>query len=115
MSVEMPPESLAGATAPASGAAPVVAIADLARHVGARVTVRGWLYNKRSSGKLAFLVLRDGTGWAQSVVARQEVSDAAWEAARSRLAKDAIILLKGSRGVRLERLVPRIAEWSKQD
>ncbi len=41
--------------------------------------------------------------------------DAAWEAARSRLAKDAVILLKGSRGVRLERLVPKIAEWSTQD
>jgi UDP-N-acetylmuramoyl-tripeptide--D-alanyl-D-alanine ligase len=36
----------------------------------------------------------------------------AWEAARSRLAPDAVILLKGSRGVRLERLVPLIAEWA---
>jgi UDP-N-acetylmuramoyl-tripeptide--D-alanyl-D-alanine ligase len=39
--------------------------------------------------------------------------DSAWTAARSRVAKDAVILLKGSRGVRLERLVPLIAEWSK--
>jgi UDP-N-acetylmuramoyl-tripeptide--D-alanyl-D-alanine ligase len=38
---------------------------------------------------------------------------AAWEAVRSRLAPDAVILLKGSRGVRLERLVPFIAEWAK--
>ena len=38
--------------------------------------------------------------------------DAAWDAARSRLASDAVILLKGSRGVRLERLLPRIAEWA---
>ena len=37
---------------------------------------------------------------------------AAWEALRSRLAPDAVILLKGSRGVRLERLVPMIAEWA---
>ncbi|MDQ2668975.1 MAG: UDP-N-acetylmuramoyl-tripeptide--D-alanyl-D-alanine ligase [Gemmatimonadota bacterium] len=37
---------------------------------------------------------------------------AAWEAMRSRLAPDAVILLKGSRGVRLERLVPMIAEWA---
>jgi UDP-N-acetylmuramoyl-tripeptide--D-alanyl-D-alanine ligase len=36
----------------------------------------------------------------------------AWEAMRSRLAPDAVILLKGSRGVRLERLVPMIAEWA---
>jgi UDP-N-acetylmuramoyl-tripeptide--D-alanyl-D-alanine ligase len=38
--------------------------------------------------------------------------DAAWEAARSRVAPDAIILLKGSRGVRLERLVPLISAWA---
>ena len=38
----------------------------------------------------------------------------AWDAVRSRLAPDAVILLKGSRGVRLERLVPIIAEWAQQ-
>jgi UDP-N-acetylmuramoyl-tripeptide--D-alanyl-D-alanine ligase len=37
---------------------------------------------------------------------------AAWDAARSRLQRDAVILLKGSRGVRLERLVPLISEWA---
>jgi UDP-N-acetylmuramoyl-tripeptide--D-alanyl-D-alanine ligase len=39
--------------------------------------------------------------------------ESAWTAARSRLTPDAVILLKGSRGVRLERLVPLIAEWAK--
>jgi UDP-N-acetylmuramoyl-tripeptide--D-alanyl-D-alanine ligase len=39
--------------------------------------------------------------------------DAAWSVVRSRLAPDAVILLKGSRGVRLERLVPVISEWAK--
>jgi UDP-N-acetylmuramoyl-tripeptide--D-alanyl-D-alanine ligase len=38
--------------------------------------------------------------------------ESAWAAARSRLAPDAVILLKGSRGVRLERLIPLIAEWA---
>jgi UDP-N-acetylmuramoyl-tripeptide--D-alanyl-D-alanine ligase len=38
--------------------------------------------------------------------------DAAWSAVRSRLAPDAVILLKGSRGVRLERLIPLIADWA---
>ena len=38
--------------------------------------------------------------------------ESAWEAARSRIARDAIILLKGSRGVRLERLIPVISEWA---
>jgi UDP-N-acetylmuramoyl-tripeptide--D-alanyl-D-alanine ligase len=36
----------------------------------------------------------------------------AWDAARSRVKPDAVILLKGSRGVRLERLVPLISEWA---
>lgn len=43
-------------------------INELKHHVGAAVTVKGWLYNKRSSGKLVFLQLRDGTGIVQCVV-----------------------------------------------
>jgi asparaginyl-tRNA synthetase len=45
-------------------------IEDLGSHVGKEVTLYGWLYNKRSSGKIRFLVLRDGTGLAQGVIAR---------------------------------------------
>jgi UDP-N-acetylmuramyl pentapeptide synthase len=40
--------------------------------------------------------------------------ESAWAAACSRVAPDAVILLKGSRGVRLERLIPLIAEWASQ-
>lgn len=53
---------------------PTVYIQNLAAHVGETVTLKGWLYNKRSSGKLHFLELRDGTGIAQCVMAKQEVS-----------------------------------------
>ncbi len=49
-------------------------IEDLAKHVGETVTLRGWLYNKRSSGKLHFLEVRDGTGVVQSVVFKGNVS-----------------------------------------
>jgi asparaginyl-tRNA synthetase len=56
-----------------------VAIADLGRHVGETVEIRGWLYNRRSSGKISFLIVRDGTGVVQGVMVRGEVSDAAWE------------------------------------
>ena len=45
-----------------------VSISDLGNHVGETVTVRGWLYNRRSSGKLHFLEVRDGTGLVQAVV-----------------------------------------------
>ena len=45
-----------------AGSAPVAAISALAAHEGERVTLRGWLYNIRSSGKLLFPTFRDGTG-----------------------------------------------------
>jgi len=50
-------------------------IEDLGKHVGEEVTVRGWLYNKRSSGKIQFLLVRDGTGLLQCVVVKAEVTE----------------------------------------
>jgi asparaginyl-tRNA synthetase len=41
---------------------PVVAIQDVSQHDGQEVTLRGWLYNLRESGKLLFPIFRDGTG-----------------------------------------------------
>ena len=49
-------------------------IGDLGEHVGETVTVRGWLAQKRSSGKIKFLVLRDGTGYLQCVAFHKDVS-----------------------------------------
>jgi asparaginyl-tRNA synthetase len=46
--------------------------------VGDRVTVRGWVVTTRSSGKIAFLVLRDGSGFVQGVLSKKEVSDVTW-------------------------------------
>jgi len=54
--------------------APPVRIAELRDHVGKEVTLRGWLYNKRSSGKLHFLELRDGSGIVQAVVFKGDVT-----------------------------------------
>ena len=53
---------------------PVVSISHLAQHVGETVTLLGWLYNKRSSGKLHFLEVRDGSGICQCVVFKGNVS-----------------------------------------
>jgi asparaginyl-tRNA synthetase len=53
---------------------PKVAISHLAQHVGETVTLEGWLYNKRSSGKLHFLEVRDGSGICQCVVFKGNVS-----------------------------------------
>jgi asparaginyl-tRNA synthetase len=42
-------------------------IGELSKHVGDEVTLRGWVHNTRSSGKIRFLILRDGTGFVQAV------------------------------------------------
>jgi asparaginyl-tRNA synthetase len=56
-------------------------IARIGQKTGSAATVRGWLYNKRSSGKLQFLIVRDGTGYLQCVVPKAEVAPDVWEAA----------------------------------
>ena len=58
-----------------------VRIQDFGRHVGEEVRVQGWLHNKRSSGKLQFLIVRDGSGFAQAVMAKAAVPAEAWAAA----------------------------------
>ncbi|HEY8257971.1 MAG TPA: asparagine--tRNA ligase [Gemmatimonadales bacterium] len=57
-----------------------VTINELPSHVGDVVTLRGWAVTTRSSGKIAFLVLRDGSGQVQCVVSRKEVADTDWQA-----------------------------------
>ncbi len=58
-------------------------INQLANHVDKTVTLKGWVYNIRTSKALAFIELRDGTGLAQCIVAQDDVSEAVWEAANS--------------------------------
>jgi asparaginyl-tRNA synthetase len=57
-----------------------VRIGEFRQHVGEEVLVQGWLHNKRSSGKLQFLTVRDGSGFAQAVMAKAAVPPEAWEA-----------------------------------
>ncbi len=61
----------------------IVSIEELPRHVGERVQVNGWLTGLRSSGKIAFLQLRDGSGYVQGVLVKSEVDEAVFELARS--------------------------------
>src|SRR5438046_5536175 len=55
-------------------------IKELPQHVGEKVSVDGWLYNKRTSGKLQFPIIRDGSGYLQCVVFKKEVSEETWKA-----------------------------------
>ena len=50
-------------------------IEDIGRHEGEEVTLRGWLHNRRSSGKIHFLIVRDGTGFIQAVMSKAAVGD----------------------------------------
>lgn len=58
-------------------------IRQVSRHVGETVTIGAWINNKRSSGKIQFLQLRDGTGYIQGVVVKNEVSEQVWNDAKS--------------------------------
>ena len=57
-------------------------ISDLPGRIGDQVSVRGWVATIRSSGKIAFLVLRDGTGYLQCVASKSDVDGEIWEAFR---------------------------------
>ncbi|WP_422660843.1 asparagine--tRNA ligase [Paenibacillus sp. EC2-1] len=58
-------------------------IRHVSQHVGETVTIGGWINNKRSSGKIQFLQLRDGTGYIQGVVVKSEVPEQVWDDAKS--------------------------------
>ena len=70
-------------------------ISELPRHVGESVTLRGWVVTTRSSGKIAFLVVRDGSGTVQGVVAKREVSEDTW-AGFLTLTQEASVTLAGT-------------------
>jgi len=57
---------------------PAVQISELRAHAGDTVTVRGWVVTTRSSGKIAFVVLRDGSGQVQGVLSKKELPEADW-------------------------------------
>jgi asparaginyl-tRNA synthetase len=57
-----------------------VQISGLRAHVGETVTVRGWVVTTRSSGKIAFVVARDGSGTMQGVLSKKEVPGSTWTA-----------------------------------
>jgi asparaginyl-tRNA synthetase len=69
-----------------------VYITELSKHVGEDVTLKGWLYNSRSSGKLVFPQLRDGTGIVQCVVFKGNVEPEVFEAIKSAGQESSIVI-----------------------
>lgn len=77
-----------------------VYIEDLKEHVGKDVEIRGWLYNSRFSGKIIFLIVRDGTGFTQCVVSLGDVGEEIFERAK-KLTLESSLILRGT--VRVEK------------
>jgi len=73
----------------------MVEVKDLARYVGKEVTVAGWVEQLRVHGKLAFLVIRDGTGYVQGVLAKKEIGPESWERATA-LSQEASVEITGT-------------------
>lgn len=71
-----------------------ILISSLAEHVGQEVTLKGWLFNKRSSGKIKFLILRDGTGYLQCIYFKGNVTDEVFETA-DRIGQESSIEVTG--------------------
>lgn len=70
-------------------------IRDLKRHIGQEVEIDGWLYNKRSKGKIHFLQVRDGSGIVQAVMGKNDVDEDTFALA-GRLAQEAAIKIRGT-------------------
>jgi asparaginyl-tRNA synthetase len=71
-----------------------VDISQLRDHIGESVTVRGWVMTTRSSGKIAFVVIRDGSGLVQGVLSKKEVPESTWAAFGS-LTQETSVALNG--------------------
>jgi asparaginyl-tRNA synthetase len=72
-----------------------VYIDKIADYIGKEVIIKGWLYNIRSSGKLMFPELRDGSGIIQGVVSKKEVSEKVWDDF-SKLTQESSVIVKGT-------------------
>ena len=70
-------------------------INQLAEHVGQEVTIKGWLYNLRSSGKILFPQLRDGTGVVQCVALKNSVAPEVWDALKG-LGQESALSIRGT-------------------
>jgi asparaginyl-tRNA synthetase len=67
----------------------------IGEHVGQTITIKGWLHNRRSSGKIHFLVVRDGTGFLQVVMGKKDVDEATFQTA-DHLSQESAIIITGS-------------------
>ena len=91
---------------------PLATISSLAAHIGEAVTLRGWLYNMRESGKLLFPIFRDGTGTIQGIVPKAAVPAEVFDRVKS-LTQESSVIVTGT--VRADARAPSGVELDVQD
>jgi asparaginyl-tRNA synthetase len=72
-----------------------VYIEDIGKHEGEEITIKGWLHNRRSSGKIHFLIVRDGTGFVQGVMSKAAVGEELFKTA-DHLSQETAIVVTGT-------------------
>jgi len=82
---------------------PITTIVEVGKHEGQSVTIRGWLYNLRESGKLLFRIFRDGSGQIQGVVPKNAVSPETFESLKG-LTQESSVIVEGK--VRADKRAP---------
>ena len=92
--------------------APITTIAEVGRHDGQAVTIRGWLYNKRESGKLIFPIFRDGTGIIQGVVPKNQVTPEVFDSLKG-LTDESSVIVTGK--IRADKRAPGGYEMDVSD
>src|SRR3954471_21088073 len=83
--------------------APDARISELSKHEGQSVTIKGWLYNLRESGKLLFPIIRDGSGLVQGVVPKNAVAPEVFDAFKG-LTQESSLIVEGK--VRADKRAP---------
>ncbi|MEO5935845.1 MAG: asparagine--tRNA ligase [Terriglobales bacterium] len=92
--------------------APVSTIVDIGKHEGQTVTIKGWLYNLRESGKLLFPIFRDGSGFIQGVLHKNSVSPEMFESVKH-LTQESSVIVRGA--VRVDKRAKGGYELDVQD
>ncbi len=92
--------------------APVSTIVDIGKHEGQTVTIKGWLYNLRESGKLLFPIFRDGSGFIQGVLHKNAVSPEMFESVKH-LTQESSVIVRGA--VRVDKRAKGGFELDVQD
>ncbi len=82
---------------------PITTIAEVGKHEGQSVTIRGWLYNLRESGKLLFPIFRDGSGLIQGVVPKSAVPPEVFDSLKG-LTQESSVIVEGK--VRADKRAP---------